>query len=125
MEAKAKKALESLIKDILKSELKNQSGISQFQAGSEASEKYEVINMLFSAGENIDLISEIHKPRALAVLSSIRDYCHSYDLQFSGKILEQFRIYYLRNMVSSNRRSREEAVEILQSDEELADEIMD
>ena len=125
MSAEAKKLMQKLINEALQEALKKQSGISAFQQGSEASEKYEVINMLFSANQNIDLISEIHKPRELAVLSSIRDHCTSYKLPFSAKILENFRIYYLRNMISANRRSREEAVEILKSDEELDDEIMD
>ena len=119
------KQIQVIVAKAVSEALKNQSGISMLQRGSEASEKYEVINMLFSADKNIDLISEIHKPRALAVLSSIRDYCISYELPFSSSILENFRIYYLRNMMSAGRRSREEAVEILKSDDELDDEIMD
>jgi len=117
---KAKKELKEFIEKVL--------GERQFsgllEATPEASELHEVINRLMSGDKDIDLKSEIHKPRELSVLNVIRDYAKEFNFKKAASILENFKISYLRNMVSANRMGRMEIVEILKHKfEELKEEI--
>ncbi len=79
----------------------------------ESSELYDVIKQLMTGNADLDLKTEISKPRPLAFLNVIIDFCNNNNLKQSANILESFRNHYLRYMVSYQRSGRKELVEIL------------
>jgi len=114
MMAKEKKPDENL-EELIESLIEKRSGIGLLQSTPEISELYEVLNKFMGGGEDIDLRSEILKPREFSVLSVIKDYADGFNLANASHILERFRVVYLRNMFSRNRASRVEMVEILKA----------
>jgi len=88
------------------------------QSSSTASELFEVIAELMSSKGNLKLKTEILKPKSLAVLSIIEDFSKSKALYGASALLHSFQDYYLQNMVSYKRHSREEIVEILKNQKE-------
>jgi len=65
--------------------------------------------------KDVDLKTEIRKPRALAVLNVMKDFCENKKLSRSAKLLQKFTEYYLRYMISFNRQSRGEIVEAIKA----------
>lgn len=88
----------------------------------DASELSEVLNNFFTAEKDIELKTEVHKPRVISILDVLIDYVEDKGLKKVASRWKRFRESYLKLMVSYNRGGRIEMVEILK---ELKDNLMD
>lgn len=93
----------------------------------ESSELFDVINQMMTAGEDLDLKTEIKNPRAEAVIEVVIQFCEDNNLKKPAKTLKTFLLYYHRFMVSYERGGRKEMVEVLKENKkELGDiEVVD
>ena len=102
--------------------LKNASFFDAMMESGDASELSEVLNSFFTAEKDIELKTEVHKPRVMSILDVLIDYVEEKGLEKVASRWKRFRQSYLKLMVSYNRGGRVEMVEILK---ELKDDLMD
>ena len=83
----------------------------------------KILNNMLDGSTNLELKSQIHKPKQLASLVVLSDYLKAYGYKKSSGILNAFIKKYLRYMVSFERQSRTEIVKALtQPREEMKEE---
>jgi len=70
----------------------------------------EILNNLIDGNKDVDLKTEILRPKQLASLKILSDFCEKIDYENSGKTIKDFLEIYFRYMFSYNRQSRKEVV---------------
>lgn len=73
----------------------------------------QILNNLLDGKHNLDLKSEIFKPKDLASLKIFAEYLGKLEYKKSQIIIENFIKTYLRYMVSFERKSRSEIIKAL------------
>jgi len=93
----------------------SQKDFSDIFQTSDFSEFYNVLQQMLDGSKDIDLKTEIHRPRIISIMQTITEFANQLNLKQTADTLRKFVIYYYRNMVSFNRGSRKEIVQALQS----------
>jgi hypothetical protein len=75
----------------------------------------QILISLISDKNNISLKTELHNPKALAVLKMLADYFESKDYTITAGVINGFITTYMEYMVSHKRKSRAEIVKALSS----------
>jgi len=70
----------------------------------------EILNNLIDGNKDVDLKTEILRPKQLASLKILSDFCEKTDYDNSGTTIKDFLEIYFRYMFSYNRQSRKEVV---------------
>lgn len=70
----------------------------------------QILNNLIDSTKDIELKTEILKPKQLASLKLLSDFIFSFDLEHSSKLIDDFLDIYFKYMVSYNRQSRQEII---------------
>ena len=73
----------------------------------------QILNNLLDGSQNLDLKTQIIKPKQLASLKVLSDILKGMEFKDSSKILKDFIEIYLRYMVSYERQSRKEIIKAL------------
>lgn len=73
----------------------------------------QILNNLLDGEINLDLKTQVHKPRKLSVLVAITKYLESINFKYSSNTLKVFIEQYLRYMVSFDRKSRKEIIKAI------------
>ena len=73
----------------------------------------EILNNLLDGTENLDLKTQIFKPKQLSALVSIGEYLKNNECNESSKLIYNFIEKYLRYMVSFKRESRKEIIKAI------------
>lgn len=74
----------------------------------------QILNKLLDK-DNLELKTEISKPKQLAVLSVFSQYIKSFGFNLCSNLIDNFIKTYYTNMVSFNRKSRTEIIKALSS----------
>ena len=75
----------------------------------------QILNNLLDGSQNLDLKTQIIKPKQLASLKVFSELIAKFKYSKSSKILEGFIKVYLRYMVSYERQSRKEIIKAISS----------
>lgn len=86
---------------------------SEFQEDSDITLQ-QILNALISYDKNLDLKTEIHRPKALSALNVVKQYLDQKGFKNSADTIDLFIDVYLRYMVSYKRQSRKEIVKAFQ-----------
>jgi hypothetical protein len=70
----------------------------------------EILNNLIDGSRDVDLKTEILRPKELASLKVLSDFMNDYNLIQSNSVIKNFLNTYFRYMFSHNRLSRKEVV---------------
>lgn len=81
----------------------------------------EILNNLLEGDKNLDLKTEIFKPKHLAGLNTIRIALKDAECTISSGIIRIFTEQYLRYMVSNKRKSRTEIIKAISRNLEQVD----
>lgn len=73
----------------------------------------QILISLISDKRNISLKTELHNPKALAVLSMLSDYFERKEYTITSGVIDKFIETYMEYMVSNKRRSRKEIIKAL------------
>ena len=86
---------------------------SEFQEDSDITLQ-QILNALISYDKNLDLKTEIHRPKSLAGLNVVQQYLKQKGFVKSADTIGLFLDVYLKYMVSYKRQSRNEIVKAFQ-----------
>lgn len=75
----------------------------------------QILNNLLDGSQNLDLKTQIVKPKQLASLNVLSDLLKEMKFKDSSKMLKDFIEIYLRYMVSYERQSRKEIIRAVSS----------
>ena len=70
----------------------------------------QILNNLLDGSENLELKTRIFKPKQIAVMSLYSDYFISKKLEGAGILIENFVMYFLKNMISYKGLIRKEII---------------
>lgn len=73
----------------------------------------EILNNMIDGTNDIDLKTEIIKPKELTTLKMISEYLKQIGYPISGQLLEDYIEFFLRYMFSHKRKSRNEVIKAL------------
>lgn len=73
----------------------------------------QILISLISDKKNISLKTELHNPKALAVLSMLSDFFRRKKYLITAGVIDKFIETYMEYMVSNKRRSRKEIIQAL------------
>jgi len=104
--------ISNLSEEQLQSLLKKVNFFGMMESG-DVSEFSEVVNAFFSSNKDIQLKTELHRPRNMSILDVWILVLEMAGLEETAKIWKKFRISYLENMVSYDRGGRREFVDIV------------
>lgn len=71
----------------------------------------DILKSLLDADNDLELKTQVIVPKDIAGLQVLVEALKIYELEDSSKLLEEFIIYYLKLMVSYQRRGRKEIVD--------------
>ena len=81
----------------------------------EFSEFYNILKDLLDPTENLETKTEVRSPYSLSILQTYSFLLNQFIFKKSSTLLQVFIKNYLTNMISHNRLSRKEIVEILKN----------
>lgn len=85
----------------------------------------KILNNLINNTDNLELKTEIHKPKELASLVSYANYLKENDFEIPYNTIMDFIEAYLKYMVSFNRMSRTEIIKALTPSDTKIKDYMD
>lgn len=73
----------------------------------------QILISLISDKKNISLKTELHNPKALAILSMLSNFFRRKEYNITAGVIDKFIETYMEYMVSNKRRSRKEIIRAL------------